>query len=137
MLTKILAPAFLLIASTYAVSCGKNHKASVSDCQAILDHWTLIDNISYSADGDTCVEKYNKYIGVVCVLSKSNSCALSVSISHITKGDARFGSDLKQFVQDSIKQCSSGNQVSASEGNSIDFYSQKACLSNSNSVLSC
>ncbi|KAI7871827.1 hypothetical protein BDF14DRAFT_1759376 [Spinellus fusiger] len=138
MFSNILTPAFLLIASTYAVSCGNNHKAWVWNCQTILDNWSLDDNIIYSADTDNCLAKYNdKYGGYVCILAQDDSCALSIAISAKTPGGGRQGSELKQFVQDSINQCSSGNLVSASDGNSINFYSQKMCLSNSGSTSSC
>ncbi|KAI7872224.1 hypothetical protein BDF14DRAFT_1878038 [Spinellus fusiger] len=48
MFANTLTPAFLLTASTYAVSCGKNHKAWVWNCQTILDNWSLDDNTVYS-----------------------------------------------------------------------------------------
>ncbi|KAI7872223.1 hypothetical protein BDF14DRAFT_1917717 [Spinellus fusiger] len=140
MFANILTPAFLFIASTYAVSCGKNHKAWVWNCQTILDNWSLNDNTVYFATKSTdCLFRQDdKYFGsIVCTLLKNDSCAVSISASTITRSMGQTGKQLKQFVKDSISQCTSNNLVSATQGNAINFYSQKMCLSSINEINSC
>ncbi|KAI7872222.1 hypothetical protein BDF14DRAFT_1878036 [Spinellus fusiger] len=140
MFANILTPAFLLIASTYAFSCGKNHQAWVWNCQTILDNWSLDDNTVYSAiKSPECANKqHSKYFeSVVCTLLKDDSCALSISASMITPANGHTGKELKQFVQNAISKCTYNNLVSASDGNAINFYSEKMCLSSINDVKSC
>ncbi|KAI7863399.1 hypothetical protein BDF14DRAFT_1745460 [Spinellus fusiger] len=140
MFANILTPAFLLIASTYAISCGKNHLAWAWNCQTILDNWSLDDNTVYLASKSTvCVEKHqDKYLGsTVCSLIRNDSCALAISSSHLTTSKGQTGKELKQFVTDAIAQCTFNNMVSASQGNALNIFSQKMCLSDANVVNNC
>ena len=118
-------------AAAYNVNCGDNHKAYVWNCQTLLDNWTLDPNNEYGVYSNC------KWIGITrvgttaCKLLENDSCTVVISGT----GNAAYsGAEIRQFVQDSMNQCSGDDEVSA---HYTDIAKGSLCLCNHDTASSC
>ncbi|KAI7866501.1 hypothetical protein BDF14DRAFT_1882471 [Spinellus fusiger] len=130
----------IAVTSGMQIKCNKNNLAWVWNCKSILDNWQLHDNTLYDPRYYKCEwSGMTTRLEIACKLLVVDSCTLVVTYGIGTHANdvGYTGAQMKEFVQQSLNQCSKDNLLNAAIRGGSRLSQGGLCLTHNAAASSC